>query len=65
MFFWQDEKDALRDKIAALQQQVNKLEANLSFRVDMLGKRVNSLNHPYGAKKDGTPKAKPGRKPKK
>jgi len=65
MLFWQDEKDALRDKLESLQQQINKLEVSLSFRIDMLKRHVNSLDHPYGSKKDGTPKAKPGRKPKK
>ena len=64
MLFFQDEKDKLRDTLTDLQRQINRLEAKLSHKVDMLGRRVDSLTHPYGAKKDGTPRAKPGRKPK-
>ena len=64
MLFFQDEKDKLRDTLADLQRQINRLEAKLSHKVDMLGHRVDSLTHPHGAKKDGTPRAKPGRKPK-
>ena len=64
MLFFQDDKDKLRDTLADLQRQINRLEAKLSHKVDMLGHRVDSLTHPHGAKKDGTPRAKPGRKPK-
>ena len=63
MLFFQDDKDKLRDTLADLQFQINRLEAKLSHKVDMLGHRVDSLTHPHGARKDGTPRAKPGRKP--
>ena len=64
MLFFQDEKDKLRDTLSELQFQINRLDAKLNHKVDMLNKRVDSLTHPHGAKKDGTPRAKPGRKPK-
>ena len=63
MLFFQDDKDKLRDTLADLQFQINRLEAKLSHKVDMLGHRVDSLTHPHGARKDGPPRAKPGRKP--
>ena len=57
MLFFQDDKDKLKQELE------NILEAKLSHKVDMLGHRVDSLTHPHGARKDGTPRAKPGRKP--
>jgi hypothetical protein len=63
MLFFQDEKDKLRDTLSQMQRQINYIETNFGFRIDMLGKRVDSMTHPHGAQKDGTPRAKPGRKP--
>jgi hypothetical protein len=67
MLFFQDEKDKLRDELSIINRKLDELKGVQYFqneRIDMLGKRVDSLTHPHGAKKDGTPRAKPGRKPK-
>ena len=64
MFFCQDEKDNLRNTLAELERQIAGLRSAMRHHVDFLTDRVDSLTHPYGAKKDGTPRAKPGRKPK-
>ena len=64
MFMFQDEKDKLRDTLSELHFQINRLDAKLSHKVDILTQRIDSLTHPHGAKKDGTPRAKPGRKQK-
>jgi hypothetical protein len=64
---FQDDKDKLRDELSIINRKLDELKGVQYFqneRIDMLGKRVDSLTHPHGAKKDGTPRAKPGRKPK-
>ena len=66
MFMFQDDKDKLRDELSIINRKLHELKGMQDFqkeRIDMLGKRVDSLTHPHGAKKDGTPRAKPGRKP--
>ena len=66
MFMFQDDKDKLRDELSIINRKLDELKGVQYFqneRIDMLGKRVDSLTHPHGAKKDGTPRAKPGRKP--
>jgi len=70
MLFFQDEKDKLRNTLADLQRQISNLQAAVNYRIDELTKRQWEKNgfkidiYPHGAKKDGTPRAKPGRKPK-
>ena len=70
MLFFQDDKDKLRDTLADLQRQISNLQAAVNYRIDELTKqqwKKNGFNidlYPHGAKKDGTPRAKPGRKPK-
>jgi hypothetical protein len=67
MLFFQDEKDKLKDELSIINRKLDELKGVQYFqneRIDMLGKRVDSLTHPHGAKKDGSPRAKPGRKPK-
>ena len=64
MFFFQDEKDELKQKLASLYRQLSNVHDALDHRIDVLTQRIDSLTHPHGAKKDGTPRAKPGRKPK-
>ena len=65
MLFWQDEKDALKQelflinaKIKYLQSMYNDLQSTVH---EQAGFKFSQ--YPYGSKKDGTPKAKPGRKP--
>ena len=64
MFFFQDEKDNLRNTLAELERQIAGLRSAMRYEVDVLTQRLDTLTHPHGAKKDGTPRAKPGRKPK-
>ena len=63
MLFFQDEKDKLRDTLADLQRQINNLQTDISYGLNQVNNRLDSLTHPHGARKDGTPRAKPGRKP--
>ena len=64
MLFFQDDKDKLKQELADIRRQIEGLRSAMRHHVDFLTDRVDSLTHPYGAKKDGTPRAKPGRKPK-
>jgi hypothetical protein len=63
MFMFQDDKDKLKQELADIRRQIEGLRSAMRHHVDFLTDRVDSLTHPYGAKKDGTPRAKPGRKP--
>jgi hypothetical protein len=69
MLFFQDEKDKLRDTLASLQRQISNLQSSMNYRLDEITKQQWVKNgfkidiYPYGVKKDGTPRAKPGRKP--
>jgi len=67
MFFWQDEKDALSEELDYIKRRIDGLEhaINTIQKVIAEGYGFKFQNHPlnYGLKKDGTPKAKPGRKP--
>jgi hypothetical protein len=60
MLFFQDEKDKLRQELTDIQRKIQAIYTWMNIH----GERLDSLTHPYGAKKDGTPRAKPGRKPK-
>lgn len=64
MLFFQDEKDKLKQELADIRRQIEGLRSDMWHQVDVLAQRLDSLTHPHGAKKDGTPRAKPGRKPK-
>jgi hypothetical protein len=64
MLFFQDEKDKLRDELSHINRNIEYLRSAMQHQLDVLTERIDSLTHPYGAKKDGTPRAKPGRKPK-
>ena len=63
MFMFSNEKKRLYDEIELLQSRMKLLESDFQ---DLKMKYFLSkkLNESYGIKKDGTPKAKPGRKPK-
>ena len=64
MLFFQDEKDKLRQELNTMKRNIDFLRSDMRYQVDVLTQRLDSLTHPYGAKKDGAPRAKPGRKPK-
>ena len=63
MLFWQDEKDKLRQELSVICRNIEFLRSDMEHQLGVLTKRIDSLTHPYGAKNDGTPRAKPGRKP--
>jgi len=64
MFMFQDEKDELKQSLVGILRDIERLRSSMEHQVDVLTKRLDSLTHPHGAKKDGSPRAKPGRKPK-
>jgi len=64
MLFFQDEKDKLRQELDTMKRNIDFLRSDMRYQVDVLTQRIDSLTHPHGARKDGTPRAKPGRKPK-
>jgi hypothetical protein len=64
MFMFQDDKDKLKHDLSVLRRSINDLHSALQRQIDVLTQRLDSLTHPHGAKKDGSPRAKPGRKPK-
>ena len=63
MFMFTSEKKRLYDEIELLQSRVKLLESDFQD-LKMKYWCDKKLNESYGIKKDGTPKAKPGRKPK-
>ena len=63
MLFFQDDKDKLRQELDTMKRNIDFLRSDMRYQVDVLTQRLDSLTHPHGAKKDGTPRAKPGRKP--
>jgi hypothetical protein len=64
MLFFQDEKDKLKQELDTMKRNIDFLRSDMRYQVDVLTQRLDSLTHPHGAKKDGSPRAKPGRKPK-
>jgi len=63
MLFFQDEKDKLKQELADIRRQIEGLRSAMRHHVDFLTDRMDRLDYPHGAKKDGSPRAKPGRKP--
>jgi SMC interacting uncharacterized protein involved in chromosome segregation len=63
MLFFQDEKDKLKQELAEMTRDIQSLRSLVNHQVRVLTERLDSLTHPHGAKKDGSPRAKPGRKP--
>ena len=63
MFIFSNEKNRLYEELDTLRGRVAALEDKVKYIQDMSWEQ--EVNHPYGIKKDGAPKAKPGRKPKK
>ena len=65
MFMFKDEKKRLHDELDLLRTRVKMLESDLhELGIKFFWFKKLKDNEPYGIKKDGTPKAKPGRKPK-
>ena len=69
MLFFQDEKDKLKQELAIINNKLEDFRGSLRYHRDLLSEleviiKGFPLTHPYGPKKDGTPRAKPGRKPK-
>jgi hypothetical protein len=69
MLFFQDEKDKLRDELSIINRRLQDMQGVLQYHfrliqeLEVATKGITN-NYPHGAKKDGTPRAKPGRKPK-
>ena len=63
MFMFANEKEQLKMEIIGLKSRLNAQQEKLNFLFSRIESHINK-NHPYGLTKDGTPKAKPGRKPK-
>lgn len=65
MLFWQDEKDALKQELFIINAKIKDLQGMCNYLQSKLHEQAGLKfgDHPYGSKKDGTPKAKPGRKP--
>lgn len=69
MLFFQDDKDKLRQELDTINRKLDELKGMQHYQqtlIDQCAKGINMVmdRYPHGAKKDGTPRAKPGRKPK-
>ena len=69
MFFFQDEKDNLRQELDTINRKLDELKGMQDYQQTVIshcaeGITLTMNSYPHGAKKDGTPRAKPGRKPK-
>ena len=69
MLFFQDEKDKLRDELSIINRKLHELKGMQDYQqtlIDHCAKGISMVmdGYPHGAKKDGTPRAKSGRKPK-
>ena len=61
MFMFANEKEQLKMEIIGLKSKLNAQQEKLNFLFSRIENHINEC-HPYGSKKDGTPRAKPGRK---
>lgn len=65
MFMFANEKKRLYDELSLLRTRVKMLDSDLNeLRMKYFWEKKLKDSPTYGLKKDGTPKAKPGRKPK-
>jgi len=69
MLFFQDDKDKLRQELDTINRKLDELKGMQDYQqtlIDHCAKGISMVmdNYPHGARKDGTPRAKPGRKPK-
>lgn len=63
MFISKVEKDYLMDSVIRLQEEVRLIKAQLTNLSQPVIAKDTPKAAPYGLKKDGTPKQRPGRKP--
>ena len=67
MFISNAEKDGIKMKIRALEARIRDLELEVNWTKNKLSSKravvVKTEVAPYGLKKDGTPRKKPGRQP--
>jgi hypothetical protein len=68
MLFFQDDKDKLRQELDEFDRCLSNAFSSLRYHRELIAElevmiKGYSSTHPYGPKKDGTPRAKPGRKP--
>ena len=68
MLFFQDEKDKLRQELDTINRKLDEFKGVQHYQqtlIDQCAKGISMVmdRYPHGAKKDGTPRAKPGRKP--
>ena len=69
MFMLKQDKDKLRQELDTINRKLDELKAMQDYQqtlIDHCAKGISMVmdNYPHGAKKDGAPRAKPGRKPK-
>ena len=62
MFMFANEKEQLKMEIIGLKSKLNAQQEKLNFLFSRIESHI-ATTHPHGTKKDGTPRAKPGRKP--
>ena len=60
MFYWNEDKKAIREAFDYLENELNKVAIRVA---DLEAELILAKEFPHGAKKDGTPRKKPGRKP--
>ena len=58
MFITKAEKEDIRKKLVSLDKEVEELTKSYTYIMDCLHKLM--MDAPYGRKKDGSPKKKPG-----
>ena len=63
MFMFANEKEQLKMEIIGLKSKLNAQQEKLNFLFSRIESHI-ATTHPHGIKKDGQPRAKPGRKPK-
>jgi len=73
MFMLKQDKDKLRDTLAEIKAQQARQSNGLSYLSEQIARIQAAMKYkildnfgeeaPHGYKKDGTPRAKPGRKP--
>lgn len=67
MFYWNKNKQEIREALESLQADIDFLNLRSNTQSNIIQNLVDRLDRyekttKYGLKKDGTPKAKPGRK---
>ena len=70
MLFFQDEKDKLKQELDTINRKLDALKGMQEHQQNLIDHCAQGISmvmdkYPHGTKKDGTPRAKPGRKPRK